>query len=81
MVGKPYWPELKRILIDEWRPGLQAATKAHDATIIPFYDAMHGGGGEPLHGELMQTDGIHLNADGHRFLAELHAANDGLGER
>ena len=78
--AKPYWPEMRQILVDGWRPGLQAAAKTHDATIIPFNDATSDDNGENLHPEFIQGDGIHFNVDGHRFLAELHAANDGLGQ-
>ena len=75
----PYWPDMLRILVDGWRPGLLAAAKAHDARIIPFKDAMYGDHDENLHPEFVQSDQIHLNREGHRFLAELHAEHDGLG--
>lgn len=79
--SRPYWPAMKRIFVDEWRPGLQAAAKAHNATIIPLNDATHGKDGKPLQPELSQSDKVHFNREGHQFLAELHAANDGIGDK
>jgi hypothetical protein len=78
-LAEPFWPEIKRILVDDWRPGLYAAAAAHDAIVIPWYEAMTGPNDESLHPEFLTSDGGHFNAQGHRFLAELHLANDGLG--
>lgn len=76
---QPYWPEMRRILVDDWRPGLYAAAEAHDVTVIGWYEALNGPDGEALHPEFLQADRAHFNAAGHRFLAELHLAQDGLG--
>jgi lysophospholipase L1-like esterase len=80
---EPYWPEMKRILFDNWRPGLRAAADAHGATVIGFKAAFSRPDGEPtpeVRG-FMQADGLHFTAEGHRFLAELHLAQDGLGDQ
>ena len=80
---EPYWPEMKRILFDSWRPGLRAAAEAHGATVIGFKAAVSRPNGEPTPEQrgFMQADGLHFTAEGHRFLAELHLAQDGLGKR
>ena len=80
---EPYWPEMKRILFDSWRPGLKAAADAHGATVIGFKAAVARPNGEPTpeQRKLMQADGLHFTAEGHRFLAELHLAQDGLGKQ
>ncbi len=81
--GEPYWPEMKRILFDSWRPGLRAAADAHGATVIGFKAAIARPNGEPTPEQrgFMQADGVHFTAEGHRFLAELHLAQDGLGKQ
>ena len=78
---EPYWPVMKRILFDNWRPGLRAAADAHGATVIGFKAAIARPNGEPTPEQrgFMQADGLHFTAEGHRFLAELHLAQDGLG--
>ena len=80
---EPYWPEMKRILFDNWRPGLRAAADAHGATVIGFKAAIARPNGEPTPEQrgFMQADGLHFTAEGHRFLAELHLAQDGLGKQ
>jgi hypothetical protein len=80
---EPYWPEMKRILFDNWRPGLRAAADAHGATVIGFRAATSRPNGEPTPQtrQFMQADGAHFTAEGHRFLAELHLAQDGLGNQ
>jgi hypothetical protein len=80
---EPYWPEMKRILFDSWRPGLRAAADAHRATVIGFKAAISRPNGEPTPEQrgFMQADGLHFTAEGHRFLAELHLAQDGLGKQ
>lgn len=76
---QPYWQEMRRILVDDWRPGLYAAAEAHDVTVIGWYEALNGPAGEALHPEFLTADQGHFNPAGHRFLAELHLAQDGLG--
>lgn len=80
---EPSWPEMKRILFDSWRPGLRAAADAHGATVIGFKAAIARPNGEPTPEQrrFMQADGVHFTAEGHRFLAELHLAQDGLGKQ
>lgn len=81
--GEPYWPEMKRILFDSWRPGLRAAADAHGAIVIGFKAAISRPNGAPTPEQrrFMQFDGLHFTAEGHRFLAELHLAQDGLGKQ
>lgn len=80
---EPYWPQMKRVLFDSWRPGLRAAADANGTTVIGFKAALSRPNGEPTPEQrgFMQADGLHFTAEGHRFLAELHLAQDGLGER
>jgi hypothetical protein len=81
--GEPYWPEMKRILFDSWRSGLRAAAEEHGATVIGFKAAFSRADGEPtpeVRG-FMQADGLHFTAEGHRSVAELHLAQDGLGKQ
>jgi hypothetical protein len=70
-------------LDNNWRPGLRAAAEANRATVIGFKAAISRPNGEPTPEQrgFMQADGLHFTAEGHRFLAELHLAQDGLGNQ
>lgn len=74
-----YWPELKRLAYLDWRDALQQAAAATEARVVPTMEALGGPTGEDdLHPEFGAPDGLHFNAAGHRFLAELHRAHDGI---
>jgi lysophospholipase L1-like esterase len=75
-----YWPELKRLVYLDWRCALLRAAEEADARVIPTMAALGGPDGEgDLHPELLSADGLHFNAAGHRFLADLHRTHDGIG--
>lgn len=73
MSGKPYWPQVKAIQL-ALRPGMLKAADANEAIVIPL-------SAQRIRPALLQPDGVHFNEKGHRFLAELHLAHDGLGRR
>lgn len=77
--GKPFWPQMKHLLFDRMRDSVHVAAGANGVTVVHSYEALVGPNGEVPYPQFLQSDRIHLNAEGHRFVAELHAAQDGLG--
>jgi lysophospholipase L1-like esterase len=74
-----YWPELKRLVYLDWRDDLLRAAAEVDARVVPTMVALGGPDGQDdLHPELLSADGLHFNAAGHRFLADLHRMHDGI---
>jgi hypothetical protein len=78
---QPFWPELKAVAFDGWWQGIETAAAAHGAIVVHSAEALNGpDGNQVLHPEFVLADQLHLNAAGHRFLAELFLAADGLGD-
>ncbi len=75
--GEPFWTEMRRILFERMRDSIHAAAEANGATVVHTYEA----GMSHPNPEFVLGDRIHLSPEGHRFLAELHAAQDGLGSQ
>ena len=79
--SQPFWPELKAVAFDGWWDGIEAAAAAHGAIMVDSAEALNGPeGNQALHPEFVLPDQLHLNSAGHRFLADLFLAADGLGE-
>lgn len=76
---EPFWPEFRRAAFEDWRDALEAAAVDHGFTVVHTYAQMNGPDGEPLRDPAETTsDGWHFNATGHRWIAEIVAAGDGL---
>jgi hypothetical protein len=75
---EPFWPEMKKVMYENWRDALEAAAEAHGVTIVHTYAALNGPNGDkPIPADLT-TDGWHFSAEGHRIIAEIFLAEDGI---
>jgi len=64
---------LKRPAYDVWRDHLIQAAEKHRVHVVPTYEVLNGPNGDRrTPAEYLQSDGIHLNAKGHRLMAEIH---------
>lgn len=64
---------LKRPAYEVWRDHLIQAAEKHRVHIVPTYEALNGPNGDrPTPAEYIQADGIHLNAKGHKLIADVH---------
>jgi lysophospholipase L1-like esterase len=79
--SQPFWPELRAFAFDGWWEGIETAAAAHGAIVVHSAEALCGpDGNQILHPNFVLPDELHLNAAGHRFLADLFLAADGLGD-
>ena len=79
--SQPFWPELRAVAFDGWWQGIETAAAAHGAIVVHSAEALCGpDGNEILHPDFVLPDQLHLNSAGHRFLADLFLAADGLGD-
>jgi lysophospholipase L1-like esterase len=75
----PHWDEIRAVLFEDWRDALEAAATKHGFKVVPTYAAMNDPGGRPkAPSEQVTTDGWHFNAAGHRIIADIVLAEDGL---
>ena len=78
--SEPYWPEFKRVAFEDWRDALEAAALKHGFRVIHTYAAVNDASGKPKwNWSDVTSDGWHFNAEGHRRIAEIVLAQDGLG--
>jgi lysophospholipase L1-like esterase len=74
-----FWPELRQAMFEGWRDALEAAAVEHGFRVVHTYAAMNATGGAPLRDwNTITSDGWHFNAVGHRLIAELVLAEDGI---
>ena len=79
--SQPFWPELRAVAFDGWWEGIETAAAAHGAIVVHSAEALCGPDrNQILHPDFVLPDRLHINAAGHRFLADLFLAADGLGE-
>ena len=58
---------------EDWREHLVEAAEERGITVVYTYHAMNGpNGDQPLDDSITQSDGIHVNEEGHRLIATLH---------
>jgi lysophospholipase L1-like esterase len=77
--SKPYWPEFKRAAFEDWRDALEAAAVGHGFTVVHTYAAVNDANGKPKWDwNAVTSDGWHYNAEGHRRIAQIVLAQDGL---
>lgn len=77
----PAWPEIRRAVYEDWRDALEDAATAHGFRTIHTYRGLNGTDGRPRYDwSSITTDGWHFNSDGHRLVARIVMAEDGLGD-
>jgi lysophospholipase L1-like esterase len=64
--------ELKGPVFEEWIGHIADACEGTGIHVVHSYRELNGPGGGAVAPELLQADGLHLNGDGHRILAEMH---------
>ena len=79
--SQPFWPELKAVAFDGWWEGIETAAAAHGAIMVHSVEALNGPDANQMPPpEFVLPDELHMTAAGHRFLADLFLAADGLGD-
>jgi hypothetical protein len=76
--NKPFWPEMKKVMYEDWRNALETAAKANGVRVVHTYAALNGPKGDQPVPEDLTTDGWHFSAEGHELLAHLFMQQDGL---
>ena len=57
---------------ESWQEHIHLAARERGIIVIPSYKAINGPLGDQVDDGLYQTDGIHFNEAGQKFLADLH---------
>ena len=79
--AQSFWPELKAVAFDGWWEGIKTAAAANGAIVVDSAEALNGPDGNQMPPpEFVLPDQLHMTAAGHRFLADLFLAADGLGD-
>lgn len=77
--SEPFWPEFRKAYFEDWRDALEAAAVKHGFTVVRTYAAMNDRDGKPVwDSSLVMSNGWDFNANGHRIIAEIILAEDGL---
>jgi hypothetical protein len=76
--AKPFWPEMKQVMYENWRTALEKAATAHGARVVHTYAALNGQNGERRIPDDLTTDGWHFSAKGHGLLARIFLEQDSL---
>lgn len=64
---------LKHHAYEVWRDHLIQAAEKHQVHVVPTYEILNGPAGDlRTPAEYLQPDGIHLNAKGHKLIADVH---------
>jgi lysophospholipase L1-like esterase len=65
--------ELRGPAFEDWRNYLEQSAEEYNVSVVHSYRVLNGPNGDEAGAtEYMQPDGLHINAEGHKLLADLH---------